>query len=58
MQTFGIGQCREIGIIKNAIKDAIKDAILDGIITSDYEEAFRFMLEKEIEIGLKAESSD
>ena len=51
MQTFGIGQCREIGIIKNAIKDAI----LDGIITSDYEDAFNFMLEKGKEIGLNCE---
>ena len=49
MSTFGISPCREIGEIKNAIKDAI----LDGIIHNDYDEAYRFMLDKGKELGLK-----
>lgn len=48
METFSLGPCREVGIIK----DAIKDAILDGIIHNDYNEAFEFMLQKAIELGL------
>ena len=48
-RTFGISPCREIGEIKNAIKDAI----LDGIIHNDYDEAYRFMLDKGKELGLK-----
>lgn len=42
MKTFGIGPCREVGIIKNAIREAI----LDGIIQNNYEEAFAFMIEE------------
>ena len=49
MKTFDLTPCREVGLIK----DAIKDAILDGIIHNDYEEAFRFMLEKGKELGLE-----
>ena len=40
MQTFGIGPCREIG----TIKDAIKDAILDGQIPNDRDAAWQMML--------------
>jgi poly(A) polymerase len=46
---FGIKPSREVGIIK----DAIKDAILDGLISNDYEEAYKFMLTKAAELGLK-----
>jgi poly(A) polymerase len=49
MDTFGIKPGREVGIIK----DAIKDAILDGDIANDYDEAYRFMLKKGEELGLK-----
>lgn len=49
MRTFGIPAGREVGVIKNAIREAI----LDGFIKNDYDEAFRFMLEKGKEIGLK-----
>lgn len=49
MQTFGIPPSRPVG----TIKDAIKDAILDGIIPNDYDAAFRFMLQKGNECGLK-----
>jgi poly(A) polymerase len=49
MQTFGIKPGREVGIIK----DAIKEAILDGEIANDYDEAYRFMLRKGEELGLR-----
>jgi tRNA nucleotidyltransferase/poly(A) polymerase len=49
MQTFGIPPSKRVGLIK----DAIKDAILDGQITSDYETAYQFMLEKGKDCGLK-----
>ncbi|MDY5969034.1 MAG: tRNA nucleotidyltransferase, partial [Bacteroidales bacterium] len=48
MATFGIGPCREIGIIK----DAIKDGILDGEIPNDRNECWQFMLKKGAELGL------
>lgn len=49
MDVFGIPPSEPVGIIKNAIKDAI----LDGVIHNDYDEAYRFMLEKGKELGLK-----
>ena len=49
MRTFGITPSKPVGIIK----DAIKDAILDGIITSDYETAYQYMLQKGKECGLE-----
>lgn len=49
MEVFGLAPCREVG----TIKDAIKDAILDGEIHNEYEEAYRFMLKKGEELGLK-----
>jgi poly(A) polymerase len=49
MQTFGIKPGREVGIIK----DAIKEAILEGEIANDYDEAYRFMLQKGEELGLR-----
>ena len=49
MQTFDIKPGREVGIIK----DAIKEAILDGEIANDYDEAYRFMLKKGEELGLR-----
>lgn len=49
METFNLSPCREIG----TIKDAIKEAILEGEIANDYDEAFKFMLEKAAAIGLK-----
>lgn len=48
MAFFGIEPSREVGIIKNSIKDAI----LDGIIGNNYEDAFAFMLQKGVELGL------
>ena len=49
MQTFGIGPCREIG----TIKDAIKDAILDGQIPNDRAAAWQMMLHLGADLGLK-----
>ena len=54
MKTFNIKPGRNVGIIKNAIKDAI----LDGKISNDYEEAYRFMLEKGKELGLTPVNSE
>jgi poly(A) polymerase len=48
METFGLQPCREIGIIKMAIKEAI----LEGEIHNNYDEAYRFMMEKGKELGL------
>lgn len=48
MKTFGIGPCREIG----TIKDAIKDAILDGQIPNDRDTAWQMMLRLGAELGL------
>ena len=49
MQTFGIGPCREIG----TIKDAIKDAILDGQIPNERDAAWQMMLRLGADLGLK-----
>ncbi len=49
MDTFGIGPCREIG----TIKDAIKDAILDGQIPNDRTAAWQMMLDLAATLGLK-----
>ncbi len=48
METFGIGPCREIG----TIKDAIKDAILDGQIPNDRAAAWQMMLALAKDLGL------
>mgnify|MGYP002622484780 CR=1 FL=1 len=50
MDTFGLTPSRPVGIIK----DAIKDAILDGVIRNDYAEAYRFMMNKAQELGIKS----
>ena len=48
MTTFGIGPCREIG----TIKDAIKDAILDGLIPNEREAAWQMMIAEAAKLGL------
>jgi poly(A) polymerase len=48
METYGIGPCREVGIIKNAIKEAI----LDGVIKNNYEEAYLYMKIEAAKLGL------
>ncbi len=54
METFGIGPCREIG----TIKDAIKDAILDGQIPNDRDAAWQMMLRLAKDLGLEPASTD
>jgi|TARA_B110000967_G_scaffold110850_1_gene113397 tRNA nucleotidyltransferase/poly(A) polymerase len=49
MDIFGIGPGREIG----QIKTALKDAILDGVITNDYNQAYKFVIEKGKQLGLQ-----
>ena len=49
METFGIGPCREIG----TIKDAIKDAILDGLIPNEREAAWQMMIREAAKLGLQ-----
>ena len=48
METFGLPEGREVGIIKNAIREAI----LDGIIGNNFEEAYAFMKQIGAEQGL------
>jgi putative nucleotidyltransferase with HDIG domain len=48
MQTFGVGPCAEIGIIKSQIKESI----LEGTILNDYEAAFSEMVRIGKELGL------
>ncbi|MDR1744089.1 MAG: CCA tRNA nucleotidyltransferase [Dysgonamonadaceae bacterium] len=48
MQVFGLGQSREVGLLKTAIKDAI----LDGEIPNEHDAAYRFLLEKAASMGL------
>ena len=52
METFNIGPCREVGIIKTAIREAI----LDGDIKNEFDEAHQFMIEKAKEIDLQPAS--
>ena len=49
MTLFGIPECREVGILKAAIKDAI----LDGIIPNEHDDAYRYMLARAEDMGLK-----
>lgn len=49
MELFGIGEGREVGIIKNQIKEAI----LEGEIPNSREAAIDFTIVKGMEIGLK-----
>lgn len=48
MRIFGLGPCREVGVLK----ETIKNAILDGKISNDYEIAYKFMMEKARKMGL------
>ncbi len=50
MNTFGLRPCKEIGVLKQAIKDAI----WNSEIPNDYESAYKYMIKKAKEMGLKA----
>ncbi|MGB2172019.1 MAG: CCA tRNA nucleotidyltransferase [Flavobacteriaceae bacterium] len=49
MEKFGLGPCREIGIIK----EKIKEAILEGVIPNDFDAAFKLMQKEGEALGLK-----
>lgn len=49
MQIFGLGECREVGILKSLIKEAI----LEGIIPNERRAACDYLIEKAKDIGLK-----
>ena len=48
METFGIPEGREVGVIKNAIREAI----LDGVISNSFDEAYAFMKAEAEKLGL------
>lgn len=48
MELFGLGQGREVGVLKALIKDAI----LDGDIPNDRDKAYVFLVKKASEMGL------
>ena len=48
METFGIPEGREVGVIKNAIREAI----LDGVIGNNFDEAYAFMKEEGKKLGI------
>lgn len=48
MTTFGITEGRNVGIIKTAIREAV----LDGIIGNNFEEAYAFMKNEGLKLGL------
>ena len=49
METFGLPQSREVGVIKNAIREAV----LDGVIGNNFVEAYAFMKAEGKKLGLK-----
>lgn len=49
METFGLPQSREVGVIKNAIREAV----LDGVIGNNFAEAYAFMKAEGGKLGLK-----
>ena len=49
MEVFGLGPCKEVGVLK----EAVKNAILDGVIPYDFAAADTFMRAKAAEMGLK-----
>lgn len=55
MDAFGLGPCKQIGVIKSALKEAV----LEGEILNEYDSVFAFILKKGKELGLEQkEESD
>lgn len=52
MAVLGLGECRQVGVVKQRIKDAI----LDGEIANDHDAAFDYMLKVAAELGLAPSS--
>ncbi|MBA2250128.1 MAG: HD domain-containing protein [Chitinophagaceae bacterium] len=49
MKEFDLAPCKKVGDLKTVIREAI----LDGVIGNDYKEAYKYMLEKAAEMGIK-----
>lgn len=49
METFGLGPCSTVGVIKQSIKNAI----LDGLVANEHDAAYRYMLTVADSLGLK-----
>lgn len=54
MKTFNLKPSKEIGLIK----DAIKEAILEGEIPNEYQAAYKLMIKKGEQLGLKANNQN
>lgn len=48
MATFNLKPCREVGILKTAIREAI----LEGTLPNDHDEAYAFLIEEGLKMGL------
>jgi poly(A) polymerase len=49
MEIFGLAPGMEVG----RLKSSIKDAILDGVIPNEYDDAYKYLVEKAKKIGLR-----
>jgi len=50
MEKYGLGPCKEVGVLKSTIREAI----LDGRIDNNFEEALQLLTQEAERIGLKA----